>query len=96
MKIIVFVLLGYADSSPGTLTEAAVVNDCLQIYKWVQNRTNSPIYVWGHSLGAALATHTIAVLERSSYYPKGLVLESAFTSLRAEMHVHPYAKVPHR
>lgn len=86
------ILLGYADSSSGALSEKAVVNDCLQIYKWVQNRTNSPIYIWGHSLGAALATHTVVTLN-DLRYPKGLILESAFTSLRDEMYVHPYAKV---
>ncbi|KAJ8919719.1 hypothetical protein NQ315_006247 [Exocentrus adspersus] len=91
--IIAFDYRDYADSSKGALTEEAVVNDCVQLYKWVENHTNSEIYIWGHSLGAAIATHTVTSLNGSNFPPKGLVLESAFTSLQDEMYVHPYAKI---
>nr|XP_023019045.1 monoacylglycerol lipase ABHD12-like isoform X2 [Leptinotarsa decemlineata] len=83
----------YADSSPGSLSETAVVNDCVQLYYWVKNRTLSPIYVWGHSLGSALATRTVASLENSGIHTYGLVLESAFTNLRDELYVHPFGKI---
>lgn len=91
--IIAFDYRSYADSSDGILSEKAVINDCVQLYEWVQNRTNSPIYLWGHSLGASLATDTAVALRDLNHYPKGLVLESAFTSLRDELYVHPYAKI---
>ncbi|KAJ8944122.1 hypothetical protein NQ318_013304 [Aromia moschata] len=77
----------------GLLSEKEVVNDCVQLYKWVLNKTNSPIYIWGHSLGSALATSTVAELENSKIYSKGLILESAFTSLHDELYVHPYGKI---
>ncbi|KAJ8968626.1 hypothetical protein NQ314_002206, partial [Rhamnusium bicolor] len=73
--------------------KAAVVNDCIQLYKWVLNRTNSPIYIWGHSLGSALATSTAVALINSDIHPKGLILESAFTNLHEELYVHPYGMI---
>ncbi|XP_028133806.2 lysophosphatidylserine lipase ABHD12 [Diabrotica virgifera virgifera] len=93
-QIIAFDYRGYGDSSDGELTEDTVVEDCVELYKWVRNRTKSDIYVWGHSLGAALATRTVAEME--NYYnvhTKALVLESGFTSMRDELYVHPYGKL---
>ncbi|XP_018561593.1 monoacylglycerol lipase ABHD12 isoform X1 [Anoplophora glabripennis] len=91
--VIAFDYRSYADSTQGILSEKAVVSDCVQLYQWLRNRTNSPIYIWGHSLGAALATETEVALRNLNYSPKGLVLESAFTNLRDEMYVHPYVKI---
>ncbi|KAG5882167.1 hypothetical protein JTB14_002891 [Gonioctena quinquepunctata] len=91
--IIAFDYRDYADSSPGTLSESAVVEDCIRLFNWVRNRTRSPIYIWGHSLGSALATSAVAHLEKTGIYVRGLVLESAFTSLRDELYVHQYGKL---
>ncbi|KAJ8965344.1 hypothetical protein NQ317_018797 [Molorchus minor] len=91
--VIAFDYRSYGDSSKGILSEKKVVNDCIQLYKWVLNKTNSPIYIWGHSLGAALATSTLAALENMEINSTGLILESAFTSLRDELYVHPYGKI---
>lgn len=60
---------------------------------WVRNRTTAPIYIWGHSLGSALAAETAAHLSNQNFNLSGLILESAFTSLREELYVHPYGKV---
>lgn len=88
----IFEWLGYGDSDDGAMFERNIVNDCVQVYKWLQERTNSPIYVWGHSLGTALAVSTLAELKTSSNVT-GLVLEAAFTSFRDELYHHPNIKV---
>ncbi|ENN79842.1 hypothetical protein YQE_03664, partial [Dendroctonus ponderosae] len=85
------VVAGYGDSQPGEMLENNVVNDCVQVYKWLQNRTESPIYIWGHSLGANLATSTVARLDQNANLT-GLILEAAFTSLTDELYFHPYVK----
>ncbi|CAH0547841.1 unnamed protein product [Brassicogethes aeneus] len=60
--------------------------DNIQIYEWVKKRTNQDIYVWGHSLGSALSIHTVRKLhEERNIVPKGLVIESAFTTMRDEV-----------
>ncbi|CAH1983482.1 unnamed protein product [Acanthoscelides obtectus] len=84
---------GYADSSKGTLTEARVVNDCKQLYSWIRNKTQANIYVWGQSLGSSLAANTVLQVEKDGLQPKGLILESAFTSFEDELYVHPYGKI---
>ncbi|KAJ8926215.1 hypothetical protein NQ314_021435 [Rhamnusium bicolor] len=60
---------GFGDSGPNVeLSESGVVNDNVQLYKWVRAKTENPIYVWGHSLGTALSTHTlyeVALTERN-------------------------------
>lgn len=88
----IFEWLGYGDSDDGAMFERNIVNDCVQVYKWLQEKTNSPIYVWGHSLGTALAVSTLAELKTSSNVT-GLVLEAAFTSFRDELYHHPNIKV---
>lgn len=57
------------------------------------SKTNAPIYVWGHSLGTALSTHTVANLRDKKIVPKGLFLEAPFTRMREEVPNHPIGKV---
>ncbi|CAH1119732.1 unnamed protein product [Phaedon cochleariae] len=91
--VIAFDYRGYGDSSSGYLSEKTIVNDCVQLYGWIRNRTQSPIYIWGHSLGSAVAAETVATLKKKDESPSGLILESAFTSLEEELYVHPYGKI---
>lgn len=105
--VISFDYRGYGDSDKGTMSEEAIISDCVQLYRWVRRKTERRIYLWGHSLGAAIATRTAATLadlpmsfhhvgareeERRAALPAGLVLESPFTSLREEIPLHPYGK----
>jgi len=44
--------LGYADSTDVEISEAGVVTDVMEIFKWTHERANgTPIFGWGHSLG---------------------------------------------
>ncbi|VEN52873.1 unnamed protein product [Callosobruchus maculatus] len=85
--IIAFDYRSYADSSKGTLTESKVVNDCKQLYFWIRDRTVANIYVWGQSLGSSIAANTVLKLENENIHPKGLILESAFTSFEEELYI---------
>ncbi|CAH0547857.1 unnamed protein product [Brassicogethes aeneus] len=92
-QVIAFDYRGYADSTRADLTEASVVSDCIQIYKWVLEQTNAKIFVYGHSLGTALATRMIAHLSKENISPVGLILESPFTSFLEEIAEHKYGKL---
>lgn len=83
---------GYADSTPAELTETTIVGDIVKFYKWLNVRTNSKIYVWGHSLGTGVGTQLIANLKKENINSKGLVLEAPFTSVTDVMMVHPVIK----
>ncbi|XP_030755401.1 lysophosphatidylserine lipase ABHD12-like isoform X2 [Sitophilus oryzae] len=81
----------YGDSSTGSLSEKNVVSDSIQIYNWVRKKTKASIYVWGHSLGTAVATNTLSQLENNGN-ASGLILEAPFTNLKDEIYAHPYLK----
>lgn len=89
--VVAFDYRSYGDSTGGELFENNVVNDCVQVFKWLQNRTDSPIFVWGHSLGTALATRTVAQLS-GEYNTSGLILEAPFTTFKEELYHHPIVK----
>ncbi|RZC39307.1 monoacylglycerol lipase ABHD12-like [Asbolus verrucosus] len=93
--VVAFDYRSYADSTYGELSESAVVNDCVQLYEWLTRRTLAPIFIWGHSLGAALATRSTAVLRSKPEIPQpiGLILEAPFTKMSDELYVHPYGKI---
>ncbi|CAG9759725.1 unnamed protein product [Ceutorhynchus assimilis] len=83
---------GYGDSTGSNLTETNMVNDMKCIFKWIQERSKSKIFVWGHSLGAGIATHLIAELKKEHINAIGLVLEAPFTSVIDVMKTHPVVK----
>ncbi|XP_057651355.1 lysophosphatidylserine lipase ABHD12-like isoform X1 [Diorhabda carinulata] len=77
---------GYGDSGPNVPpSEEGIVNDTVQIYKWIRSHTKNDIYVWGHSLGGALAVHSVKRLKLENIIPMGLILESTFTTIREEI-----------
>ncbi|XP_060069068.1 lysophosphatidylserine lipase ABHD12-like [Ylistrum balloti] len=80
---------GFADSS-GIPTEEGVVEDALSMYKWVQSCCgDSPIIIWGHSLGTGVATLLVRQLCNTNQKLAGLVLESPFNNLREAASQHP-------
>ncbi|KAG5882168.1 hypothetical protein JTB14_002892 [Gonioctena quinquepunctata] len=84
---------GYGDSSNAELTETNIVNDMEKFYKWLKAKTNSKIYVWGHSLGTGIGTHLLANLKKENISSKGLILETPFTSVSDVMITHPIIKI---
>jgi abhydrolase domain-containing protein 12 len=93
--VITFDYRSYGDSSKNELSEDAVVNDCVQLYEWLVTKTSAPIFIWGHSLGTALASRTTVILHSKPNIsqPVGLILEAAFTKMSEELYVHPYGKI---
>jgi fermentation-respiration switch protein FrsA (DUF1100 family) len=78
---------GYPGST-GKPSEAGLVVDARAVYDFVRARTDEPVGLYGHSLGAAVAVNLAA--ERDVY---ALVLESPFDSLLA-VAGHNYPWVP--
>lgn len=93
-KYVVFI--GYADSTQAVLSEEGVVLDCIQVYRWLLTKTKAKIYVWGHSLGTALSTHTVARLRDENVVPAGLILEAPFTNMREELLYNFLSKVKYK
>ncbi|KAF5301889.1 hypothetical protein FQR65_LT08721 [Abscondita terminalis] len=83
--VIAFDYRCYGDSSKGVLSEANVVDDSVELYKWLTLQTNAEVYFWGHSLGSSISAHTIAKLNKEMIAPAGLFLESPFNRLRDEV-----------
>lgn len=83
--VIAFDYRCYGDSTKGELTEMGIVEDSVELYKWVRQQTNASIYFWGHSLGSSLSSHTIAKLRDDDVVPAGLFLEAPFNTLRDEI-----------
>ncbi|XP_049818659.1 lysophosphatidylserine lipase ABHD12 isoform X2 [Aethina tumida] len=84
---------GYGDSTGADLSESGIIEDNVQVYEWIRSRTNQDIYIWGHSLGSALSIHTVKALwEEKRIVPKGLVVESAFSTMREEVLGNPLGK----
>jgi len=97
---------GYGDSSPVQLSETTVVEDARAALYWIQEKFGhkAKIFVHGHSLGAAIATHMVSSLhqeENSSCvtqtipeYPRiaGLILQSPFNTMFDEVMTFSAAK----
>ena len=62
----------------GTLGEESVVSDAIATVKAVRQQFNGPLYVWGESLGCAVAT---AVASETSLAVDGLVLITPWKNL---------------
>ncbi|XP_050518670.1 lysophosphatidylserine lipase ABHD12 isoform X2 [Diabrotica virgifera virgifera] len=85
---------GYGDSGPDKPpTELGIVGDTSQVFQWIRALTDNDIYVWGHSLGTALSTHSVKRLKEQSIVPSGLILESPFTTMREEIPATSLGKI---
>lgn len=83
---------GFADSS-GSPSEEGVVEDALSMYKWVKESCgDSPVIIWGHSLGSGVATRLARHLCDTNQTFAGLVLESPFNNLREAACNHPLSR----
>lgn len=92
--VITFDYRSYGDSTSTTMTEEAVVQDALNVYKYAASITNGPIFVWGHSLGTGVLCRLMTILNKSNEnLPKLVVLESPFNNIRDEVREHPFSRL---
>lgn len=92
--VIAFDYRSYGDSSKSSPTELALVSDIVNVYKWVRNKTSSNVFMWGHSLGSSLSTHSILKIQTLQLeQPLGLILESPFNNMKEEISEFPLAKM---
>ncbi len=80
VNALLFDYRGYGASDFVQPTEETLAEDARAAYDWLKNVKQLPdsrIVIWGHSLGAAVASRL--AIERS---PAGLITEGAFTSIR--------------
>lgn len=70
------------------------MNDLLNVYKWIQNRTKSNIFIWGHSLGTSISSHAVLRIQNLGLErPLGLILESPFNNMKEEISEFPLAQI---
>ena len=93
--VVTFDYRGYGDSD-GWPSEKGVIDDTLVVYKWVIGQVSQPeckVFVWGHSLGTAIATQAVYQIELGDYIkPSGVILEAPFTSAVDAMTEYPLSK----
>ncbi|XP_026670050.1 monoacylglycerol lipase ABHD12 [Ceratina calcarata] len=93
--VIAFDYRGYGDSDGAELSEMGVVDDSKYVLQWLLRLVNNtaPVFVWGHSLGTGVSTHTLALLATEEMQPTGLILESPFNNIADELSEHPLAQI---
>ncbi|CAH1263200.1 ABHD12 [Branchiostoma lanceolatum] len=90
--VVSFDYRGYGDST-GSPTEEGICEDALMVHSWVKKHAgNSPVFLWGHSLGTGVTSKVTRKLCEEGNCPAGIVLEAPFTSTREECSGHPFAQ----
>ncbi|CAG0881332.1 unnamed protein product [Darwinula stevensoni] len=91
--IITFDYRGYADSTWQQPSEDGVVSDAKAVYRWVASHAGeTPIFIWGHSLGTGLLKLKTNFLSTGESF-RGLILESPFNNMKDELRNHPMASI---
>ncbi|KAF7992028.1 hypothetical protein HCN44_001353 [Aphidius gifuensis] len=94
--VITFDYRSYGDSDAADLSESGVVYDSTHVFKWLYNIVDNSnlIFVWGHSLGTGVSSHTLAKIAiDNDIHPAGLFLESPFNNIADELRQHPFAQI---
>ena len=69
---------GFGRSTPALPSEASATDDAAAAWRWLaQQHPASRRYVFGHSLGAAIAVHLASEVDDAA----GLIIEGGFTSI---------------
>ena len=94
--VVTFDYRGYGDSD-GWPSEQGVVDDTITVYKWVVDQIKQQdcqVFVWGHSLGTAIATQAVYKVQNLECVkpPSGLVLEAPFTCAVDAITEYPLSK----
>ncbi|VDP13352.1 unnamed protein product [Onchocerca flexuosa] len=86
---------GYGDSN-GWPSEEGLIEDAVEMFIYAKRLSLSTnIFLWGHSMGTAIATALARELSERGLPPAGLILESPFNNLHDVVTYHPYS-VPFR
>ncbi|MPC51368.1 Monoacylglycerol lipase ABHD12 [Portunus trituberculatus] len=86
----------YGDSSPVAPSEEGLVADTKAVFRYLRDKSgNSPLFVWGHSLGTGVSCHALSELCQANECPQGLVLEAPFNNLHDEIRLNPLSQVFH-
>lgn len=91
--IVTFDYRGYGDSTYEAPSAYGLSSDATHAYKWLLSQRNvdkERVYVWGHSLGTAVAVRMVADLP-TDLKPSKLVLEAPFDSLANAIANHPFS-----
>ncbi|CAD5121412.1 DgyrCDS9932 [Dimorphilus gyrociliatus] len=80
----------FADSE-GIPAEQAITQDAMTAYYWLKNRTKSSIFIYGHSLGTAVAVSAAARIPKE-LKPDGIILQSPFNKLDEAFTQHPMGR----
>lgn len=84
---------GFADSS-GEPTEAGLTTDALYLYQWVkQHSKDSPVSIWGQSLGTGVATNAAVRLQQQGSAVNAVILQAPYTRIGEIAHMHTLAKL---
>ncbi|KAM5241846.1 protein ABHD12B isoform 2-T3 [Hipposideros larvatus] len=84
---------GFGDST-GTPTEEGLTVDAIYVYEWTKARSgNTPVCLWGHSLGTGVVTNAARVLEEKGSPVDAIVLEAPFTNMWDASINYPLLKI---
>nr|XP_019581237.1 PREDICTED: protein ABHD12B [Rhinolophus sinicus] len=84
---------GFGDST-GQPTEAGLTTDAVCVYEWTKARSgNTPVCLWGHSLGTGVVTNAAKVLEEKGSPVDAMVLEAPFTNVWDASINYPLLKI---
>ncbi|CAO3650951.1 unnamed protein product [Cunninghamella blakesleeana] len=86
MTIVAFSYRGYGNSIGGYANEAGIKKDSKAIFNYVLSvfdNDDQPIYIYGHSLGGAVAVDLVANLNNKEKYKRinGIILENTFINI---------------
>ena len=83
---------GFGQSTDQLPSEDSAHEDALQAWRWLAaRRPGAPRYVYGHSLGSAIA---VRLATEGDEPPAGVVLEGAFTSIPELVSTFKYGWLP--
>ena len=87
--VIAFDYRGFGDSKCYP-SEEGMMEDALLVWSWLKKLApGAQVYIWGHSLGSAAATHLAQTLSNRGDILSGLILDAPFTNLVEAGQNHP-------
>jgi uncharacterized protein len=86
---------GFGQSTDELPSEDIAHEDALQAWRWLaQQRPGAARYVYGHSLGSAIAVRLTEAVAEAGAAPAGLIVEGAFTSIPDLVGTFKYGWLP--